>query len=55
MKILENKSKYFASETVISFAISCSRSLLGIAILLGLLYGGALLLASTFDFIFQVT
>ncbi len=55
MKSLDKKTKHFASETVISFALSCSRSLLGLAILFSLIYGGALLLASTFDFLFQVT
>ncbi len=55
MKSLDNKSKYLASETLISFAISCSRSLIGLAILSALLYGGALLLASTFDFLFKVS
>lgn len=54
MKSLDNKTKYFASETIVSFAISGSRSLLGLAILVSLLYGGALLLASTFDFLFRV-
>lgn len=55
MKSLDTKSKYFEYDTVISFALSCSRSLIGIAILVSVLYGGAMLLASTFDFLFQVT
>ena len=54
MKSLDTKSKYFDVSTLISFALSLSRSLIAIALLIGALYGGALLLDSTFDFLFQV-
>lgn len=54
MKSLDNKTKYFAYDSVVSFALSFSRSLIGLGLLIGVIYGGAFLLDSAFDFLFKV-
>ena len=54
MKSLDNKSKYFAYDSIASFALSFSRSLIGLGLLVGVLYGGALLLDSAFDLLFKM-
>lgn len=51
--MIGTKPKWLPGNSVISFAISFSRSLLAIALLIGVLYGGAVLLDTTFDFFFQ--
>lgn len=54
MKSLANKSKFLRTDTLVSFAWSLSRSLIGLVVLVGLFYGGALLLDTAFDFLFQM-